>query len=132
MHNFTNDKLKRNAACKVIQATLTVLNDNLDCLVRNITELESEIVWDNFHINQQQGQQQQGVIVFGEIFEKGAITMSDIFDLDGSHDKEATAMAPFEPTPTMCLHSRTQILEVKSGTSRSHVWQRRTSDNNSP
>jgi hypothetical protein len=68
MHNFTDDKLKHNAACRVIQATLTDLNDDLDCLVCDITELEIEIVWDNFCINQQQGHQQQGVIAFGDIF----------------------------------------------------------------
>jgi hypothetical protein len=37
--------------------------------------------------------------------------MSNIFDLEGGQDKEAMAMVPFEPTPTMCLHSRKQILE---------------------
>ncbi len=68
MHIFTNDKLKHNAACRVIQATLTDLDNNLDCLVGDITELEIKIVWDNFCINQHQGCQQQGVIAFGEIF----------------------------------------------------------------
>jgi hypothetical protein len=37
--------------------------------------------------------------------------MSNIFDLKGSQDKESTVLAPFEPTPTMHLPSRTHILE---------------------
>jgi hypothetical protein len=52
----------------VIQATLAYLDNDLDCLVPNIMELESEIVQDNFRINPHQGQQQQGVIAAGEIF----------------------------------------------------------------
>jgi hypothetical protein len=37
--------------------------------------------------------------------------MSNMFDLEGSQDKEATATVPFEPMPTIHLHSRIQILE---------------------
>jgi hypothetical protein len=44
------------------------LDDNLDRLVQDITKLKTEIVSDNFRRNQHQGQQQQGVIAFGEIF----------------------------------------------------------------
>jgi hypothetical protein len=44
---------------------------------------------------------------------KEAVTMSNIIDLEGGQEEEATAMAAFEPTPTMCLHSRMQILEEK-------------------
>jgi hypothetical protein len=53
-HNFTDDKLKHNAAHRVIQATLMDLDNDLDCLVQDIMELEGEIVQDNFWLNQHQ------------------------------------------------------------------------------
>jgi hypothetical protein len=37
--------------------------------------------------------------------------MSNIFDLNGSQDKEAMATAPSEPMLPIHLHSRMQILE---------------------
>jgi hypothetical protein len=55
MHNFTDNKLKHNTARRVIQATLTDLDDDLNCLVCNITEIKPENFWDNICINQQHG-----------------------------------------------------------------------------
>jgi hypothetical protein len=39
--------------------------------------------------------------------------MTNIFNLKGGQDEKATATVSIEPTPTMRLHSRTQILEEK-------------------
>jgi hypothetical protein len=64
--------------------------------------------------------------------------MSNIFDLEGGQDKEATAMASIEPTPTMRLHSRKQILEEEERCQRiTHVaeedqQQQLTIDKNEP
>ncbi len=64
--------------------------------------------------------------------------MSNIIDLEGGQEEEATAMAAFEPTPTMCLHSRMQILEEKEWRQWiTHVmeedqWQQLTKDKNKP
>jgi hypothetical protein len=64
--------------------------------------------------------------------------MSNIFDLEGGQDKEATATAPIEPTPTMRLCSKTQILEKKERRQRltlvaeEHQSQQLTTDKNKP
>jgi hypothetical protein len=42
-HNFTDNKLKHNAAHRVIQATLTDLDDDLHCSVHNIAELNLKL-----------------------------------------------------------------------------------------
>ncbi len=48
--------------------------------------------------------------------------MSSVINLNGGQDKEATATAPFEPTPAMRLSSRTQLLEEEERRQRiTHV-----------